>query len=38
MRAVRAYKDEHLHRLQTVTDYRLIEESAFTKSAVGRSR
>jgi DNA-binding MarR family transcriptional regulator len=29
MRAVRAYKDEHLHHLQTVTDYRLIEEIGF---------
>ena|SRR5579859_3127405 len=29
MRAVRAYKDEHLHHLQTVTDYRLIEEIGY---------
>ena len=29
MRAVRAYKNKHLHQLETVTDYRLVEEIGF---------
>ena len=29
MRAARAYKNKHLHQLQTVEDYRLVEEVGF---------